>query len=109
MRLLLLPLSSVRCGACCLRLQAEPFAMGTERFHAVVGFSKQGDLGEVIVNPRLPLTAVTIKNGGYGRHGSCSCGAQGRRPGNRIRCFEGATSACMLAFQEPLTGNLYKV
>lgn len=42
------------------------FAMGTPSGFAVVGFSKQGDLGEVIVNPYKisPLTAV-IKNGGY--------------------------------------------
>jgi len=42
------------------------FAMGTPSGFAVVGFAKQGDLGEVIVNPYKisPLTAV-IKNGGY--------------------------------------------
>ena len=40
--------------------------MGTPSGFAVVGFAKQGDLGEVIVNPYKisPLTAV-IKNGGY--------------------------------------------
>ena len=39
------------------------FAMGTPSGFAVVGFAKQGDLGEVIVNPYKisPLTAV-IKN-----------------------------------------------
>ena len=42
------------------------FAMGTPSGFAVVGFAKQGDLGEVIVIPYKisPLTAV-IKNGGY--------------------------------------------
>ena len=41
-------------------------AMGTPSGFAVVGFNKQGSLGEVIVNPYkiAPLTAV-IKNGGY--------------------------------------------
>ena len=53
-------------AACAMMTATGAMAMGTPSGFAVVGFNKQGSLGEVIVNPYkiAPLTAV-IKNGGY--------------------------------------------
>lgn len=53
-------------AACAMMSATGAMAMGTPSGFAVVGFNKQGSLGEVIVNPYkiAPLTAV-IKNGGY--------------------------------------------
>ncbi|MBE5692011.1 MAG: aryl-sulfate sulfotransferase [Sutterella sp.] len=53
-------------AACAMMTATGAMAMGTPSGFAVVGFNKQGNLGEVIVNPYkiAPLTAV-IKNGGY--------------------------------------------
>ena len=71
-------------AACAMMTATGAMAMGTPSGFAVVGFNKQGSLGEVIVNPYkiAPLTAG-IKNGGASL-GSRARRSEGRRPGNQV-------------------------